>query len=382
LIALVGAFWLAAYTSGARVGLDELLGRTLLLAAIGLLLGYLVHLQRICDEKVRAGAAYTSDLFEFGRTLARVDEPETLYVKIPRLISAIMSADNCELALIEEDRIVKRFMPNRHCRDYCNVPLSRSVHGRVATSSEVFAFSDLQEDPEFRRKEDFLLYSYRSCLARAWFNRSRPAGVLAVFQEKKTSWSEFQRRQFQFLVDQAVLALQNTSLRQELEALARTDGLTGLANHRYFYERLEEEFARAQRKRHPFTVVLIDLDYFKRLNDTHGHRVGDQVLEQLGLMLKSTVRRMDLAGRLGGDEFAVALPETSPTEADAFCQRLLEGAGKLKVGELTGFSLSIGSATYPAEGQTLSEVVEHADQALYRSKELGRGRFSRYAAPS
>ncbi|RPJ62608.1 MAG: sensor domain-containing diguanylate cyclase [Acidobacteria bacterium] len=351
----------------------------LLIGDCTLFFGYLAQLHRTHEEQKDAGSTYR-DLSEFARALSREDDTEELHSRIPRLMAQIMAVDNCELALIEDDKITKRILPNRHCRDFQNIEIVQSVHERaVASSGVVYVADEMQADSAFISKKDFSLYPYRAYMGKAWMVQKKPAGVLALYMGKKGPWSEYSKQQFQFLVDHSALALQNLRLKLELENQARTDGLTELANHRYFYERLEEEFERARRKNHFLSVALIDLDHFKKLNDSAGHRVGDQVLQSLSELFRKSIRRIDLAGRLGGDEFAIALPETTSEDALMLCRRILDAAARRKVGQLTGFSLSIGCATCPADGETLSELIEHADQALYYSKNLGRGRVSRYA---
>jgi diguanylate cyclase (GGDEF)-like protein len=361
----------------------------LLLLASGLCFGYLAQLDRVDREKAEARSRYAPDLFEFGKVLMQTggsDPLEALHNRIPREISRVMNAPHCELALIENDRIVKRILPNHHTRDFIGLALPDSVHERSLASSEIAVIPDLQSDAWSRTKKDFALYGKdyslypcRSYMATALIMGGRKVGVVALLSEKSAVWNEHSKKEFQFLVDQSALTLQNTLLRLELERQASKDGLTGLANHRYFYEWLEDEFNRARRRGHSLSVAMIDLDYFKRLNDTAGHRVGDQVLEALAAMLRENVRGMDRAGRLGGDEFAVAMPETAPDDAHTLCLRILNKAARLEVGEWTGFSLSIGCASYPQDGATLTEIIEHADLALYHSKHLGRGRVSRYS---
>ncbi|HXK60676.1 MAG TPA: GGDEF domain-containing protein [Acidobacteriota bacterium] len=351
----------------------------LLLIGCGLYCGYLANLQRGYKDKVHAGTVYTEGLFEFGDTISSLDGLDA-EARIPRLVAAIMGADNCELALIEGNKIVRRFLPGHHCREYVDIEINQSVHDRAILSADVFASTAMQEDPGFTQKKDFALYHYRSYLGKHWPIQQGRSCVMALFSEKKHNWSEYSKKQFRFLVGQSVMALRNASLRAELECQARTDGLTELANHRYFYERFEDELARASRMNHHLSLLLIDLDHFKKINDGAGHRVGDQVLQALSEILRSNIRRqVDLAGRLGGDEFAIVLPETGSRDALVLCRRLLEAAARRKVGDLSGFSLSIGCATFPEDGETLSEIVEHADQALYRSKHLGRGRASLYS---
>lgn len=349
----------------------------LLLGDCSFFFGYLAHLQRA--RQVRAGSIYTEDLFEFGRKLSTSRNPEALHLEIPMLIARTMGVDTCELALIKDNKLVKRTLNFRHSRDFLDLEISQSVHERAAANpGVVYASTDLPEDPAFSSKKDLSLYPFRTYMGKAWAVQDKPIGVIAVYTEKKRPWTEYSKQQFQFLVDYSFLTLHNAELRRELEAQARHDGLTGLFNHRYFYERLEEEFEKTRRKNHPLSVALIDLDHFKKLNDSSGHRVGDQVLQALSVLLRSSVRRTDLAGRVGGDEFALALPETTNDDALMLCRRILQAANKLKVGQQGGFSLSIGCATSPADGETLAELIEHADQALYHSKNLGRGRVSRY----
>jgi len=340
---------------------------------------YLFHLEGLDADRARASTLYTTELFELGNVLARPDDPMALQERIPRLVADIMRADNCELGFVKNDLITQRILPNRHCRDFVDLQIKNSIHEKTLAGPDTYSTPDLQEEPKLASKQDHSLYPYRAYMGRAWRVQGRPAGFMALYMEKKFTWNAFDRKKFQFLVNQTVLALQNAELRQELENQARSDGLTRLFNHRYFYEWLEEEFARTKRKNHQLSVVVLDLDYFKQLNDTSGHRVGDLALEALGKLLRDSVRSMDRVGRLGGDEFAVALPETSLNDAFTLCKRILQATAKLRVGDQVGFSLSMGCATFPQDGETLNEVMEHADEALYLSKRLGRGRASRYS---
>ena len=170
------------------------------------------------------------------------------------------------------------------------------------------------------------------------------------------------------------MALDYACLLQDLESQARTDGLTGLANHRYFYDRLEEEVSRARRQNHPLSVIMMDLDELKRINDTYGHLAGDEILRRVADLLKSITRRMDIAARYGGDEFAVVLPETGAKQAHAFCNRMLKEAESLKFEEISGISISVGICTFPEGGDGVANLIDCADQALYHAKSQGGGR--------
>ncbi|HEY7724337.1 MAG TPA: diguanylate cyclase [Anaeromyxobacteraceae bacterium] len=172
---------------------------------------------------------------------------------------------------------------------------------------------------------------------------------------------------------------------RELERLSITDGLTGINNHRHFQARLREEVSRAQRYGSPLSLVMLDLDHFKEVNDRWGHPFGDQVLRGTAELIRQALRDVDLCARYGGEEFAVLLPETPPQGAVLVARRIrrqvservyaLDGArgsggGSPKELQVT---CSAGVASYPSPGATTPEtLVRRADEALYQAKESGR----------
>jgi diguanylate cyclase (GGDEF)-like protein len=167
-----------------------------------------------------------------------------------------------------------------------------------------------------------------------------------------------------------------------METLATTDGLTGLNNHRTFQERLTEELERVKRTRAPLSILLTDIDFFKKFNDTYGHPVGDMVLREVAVCIRNTVRLTDFPARYGGEEFAVILPETDERGAFVIAERIRQaveanivdsGADKLRV------TISIGCATIPVHCMTQTEVIDCADKALYASKRAGRNRVTIFA---
>jgi diguanylate cyclase (GGDEF)-like protein/PAS domain S-box-containing protein len=167
-------------------------------------------------------------------------------------------------------------------------------------------------------------------------------------------------------------------LEEQLRAEATTDALTGLLNRRRFIELSEVELARAARYGHPITVVMLDLDHFKVINDTFGHGFGDTVLHKLSSVLRNHLRRSDVVGRMGGEEFAVLLPQTETTPAVATLERV---RGAVETMALDGearsdrrVTVSIGLVGLRA-GETLDEVLRRADAALYKAKAAGRNRL-------
>ena len=166
-------------------------------------------------------------------------------------------------------------------------------------------------------------------------------------------------------------------LQEQLREQAIRDVLTGLFNRRYLDEVLERELSRAMREGHPLTVMMLDLDHFKKLNDTYGHQAGDEVLKVLGNMLRHNARTEDIPCRYGGEEFLLVLPNMSMADARVRAEQWREKFESMQIvfGQfsLTG-TLSIGIATFPGHGRTRDELIEAADKALYIAKHNGRNR--------
>ncbi|MGB8650182.1 MAG: sensor domain-containing diguanylate cyclase [Mycobacteriales bacterium] len=173
-------------------------------------------------------------------------------------------------------------------------------------------------------------------------------------------------------VSYAALALRNAWLLEQVQRLAATDGLTKIANRRTFETALEREVARATRNAEHVSLVLVDIDHFKQLNDQHGHQAGDEVLRNVAAALSCECRDFDTAARYGGEEFAVILPGCGPDEALPIAERLrLAVSGAPSVVPITA---SAGVATYPGQAGDADSLVRAADEALYASKHAGRNR--------
>jgi diguanylate cyclase (GGDEF)-like protein len=178
-----------------------------------------------------------------------------------------------------------------------------------------------------------------------------------------------------------VILLQRSLMHQQLQAAARTDAKTGLLNAAAWQREADAEVGRALRSAAPVAILLVDVDHFKRVNDRHGHLVGDEVLKSLAVELRQQVRDSDVVGRFGGEEFTVLLPRTDAIEALRIAERLRRSASMLSIfaGEARiAVTISIGVAVLAVHGRDLFELLAAADLALYRAKDKGRNQVCLY----
>jgi diguanylate cyclase (GGDEF)-like protein len=202
-------------------------------------------------------------------------------------------------------------------------------------------------------------------------------GVIAVQSTRRAAFRAHHQRLLESLGLQIAAALQNAHLYE----LAMVDGLTGLFVRRYFDARIEEEIERSKRYGTPFSVVMMDVDDFKKLNDEHGHLIGDRVLRSIGNTIKSQMRGVDTAARYGGEEIALILPRTEMVSAYSVGERIRAAIADQRVTtdseppKVLGITASFGIASYPESGAACGEdLVRRADRALYRAKKTGKNR--------
>jgi len=217
----------------------------------------------------------------------------------------------------------------------------------------------------------------RSWLGVPLFIHGGCEGVIAVQSTRRAAFRADHQRLLESLALQIAAALQNARLYE----LAMVDGLTGLFVRRYFDARIEEEIERSRRYGTPFSVVMIDVDDFKNLNDEHGHLIGDRVLRTIASTIKSQMRGVDTAARYGGEEIALILPRTEMVAAYNVGERIRTAVAEQRVTtdsdppKVLGVTASFGIASYPESGAESGEdLVRRADRALYRAKRTGKNR--------
>lgn len=202
-------------------------------------------------------------------------------------------------------------------------------------------------------------------------------GLLVLGDKRPGFFGDKHLQTMSIIGGQTAVAIANVQLYRKLELTAITDGLTGLYNYRYFYQRLMGDMDRAARYGANLSLVMLDLDFFKKINDRYGHLAGDAVLARVARIITGEVRGCDLVARYGGEEFAVLMPETGPAEALHVAERI-RLAVRETLFEYEGarfqVRISAGVATYPVHAEGLKDLLNAADSALWRAKDEGRDR--------
>jgi len=249
----------------------------------------------------------------------------------------------------------------------------------AVTSKRMIFVSDIDRHkrPVIRKSQRAFARNYltKNCMIAPLVCQDRVVGVLnladKIGDEKFTPADIALVELFSQLVGASV---GNIKLFEKMQRQATTDGLTGLVNHRTFYEILEKELWRSQRYGGQISLVMIDVDNLKKINDVYGHRAGDKAIKQVSRKIKECVRQVDTAARYGGDEFAVILPNTSLPEATVVAERMVEAVATSPVrweGQEIPLSVSIGLGQYDADTKP-EDITSHSDDALYAAKQAGK----------
>jgi len=254
------------------------------------------------------------------------------------------------------------------------IPLKGTATEWVYQEKRSLYEADLKRHHRFWTGEYHLQQGSRSIVYLPLTITDHCIGSLIVASHKPNAYSRSQIKLLERVALQIAAPIENAQLYIRVEQKSRIDELTGLFNRRHFEERLKEEISRHSRYGNEFSIFMLDLDNFKSYNDVYGHPAGDIILNQLGKIIKSSVRNADQAFRYGGDEFVAILPETTREDAWGVAERVREQIAEEMERQTIAITSSIGLASYPSDGVMADELVDVADTTLYYAKRTGGNR--------
>jgi len=331
-----------------------------------------------------------SVFLEIAKTVGSAMDSEEIFSAILDKSTQYVQAEQGSIMLLDEDRrelSIKAMKGlNKKIVELLKIRPGEGISGQVLTSGSPLMVADIDADHRVAQ-ERRPRYKTKSFISIPLKLSGRTIGVLNVAD--KVSGEVFSDEDLQLLVSigaYASVAIERSRFYQKTEELKKisiTDSLTGLLNRRYFQERMSEEIERSRRHHLPLSLIMLDVDNFKQVNDRLGHLVGDEVLKATARCLRNSIRTIDVAARYGGEEFTVILPQTSKADAQTIAERICAEVYRLdlpfiKPEQKIVLSVSLGLATYPEDAETLEDLVRNADIALYAAKSQGKNRVVVY----
>jgi diguanylate cyclase (GGDEF)-like protein len=255
--------------------------------------------------------------------------------------------------------------------------VGEGIAGWVAQHGEPLIVPDVYTDPRFaKRIDEMTKWQTRSIICLPLKSRQRVLGVIQLINAPIERLGESELFFLQALSDYAAIAIDNARAVEKIQELTITDDVTGLYNARHLYKTLEAEVYRSARFGYEFSVIFIDLDHFKLVNDNHGHLAGSKLLTEIGFKIKIHLRLIDYAFRYGGDEFVILLPQTGKEAALVVGKRLQDVFRQSVFLQEENLNLkcraSMGIATYPDDAKSAHEIIRQADEMMYMVKNSTR----------
>lgn len=252
------------------------------------------------------------------------------------------------------------------------VKMGEGLAGWVALNGETLVIPEPEGDPRLTRPETPGHFHIRSAICMPLRAKHRTLGVIQLFNCPVESLADDTISFLHLLCDYGAIAIENARAVERIQQLTTMDDCTGLYNQRHLYQVLQEESTRAREKRTPFSLIFIDLDHFKRVNDGYGHLVGSRLLAEFGQALRSMVRPVDAVFRYGGDEFVVLLHDIGREDALRVTREIHRVLRRRTFSAGEGLKLTIqasyGVASWPADAKDVHELIRMADSAMYRVK--------------
>ncbi|HEX9119249.1 MAG TPA: diguanylate cyclase [Terriglobales bacterium] len=315
-------------------------------------------------EAINAIARQTTAVLDFGELLQ----------KSCHFILQSFAVDHVAVLLLEDGMLVLRAHEGRLTP---RIQLGSELQPAAGLCARVIASGKPVTENDVSRVEGYVagFEETRSEMCLPLISLGETLGVLTMESAQTNAFSPADAQPLESVADICAAAIQNARYFEKVSQLAYVDGLTGIFNRRYFEKRIAEEIERAQRYENELSVIMIDIDNFKKLNDEFGHLLGDETLRQVSTIFAQNLRKVDIACRYGGEEFVIVAPQTSGEHAQAVAEKLRKVVeGWSFPGVPRPVTITAGVCSFPANGRTRDELVKAADDALYLAKQGGRNR--------
>ncbi len=320
---------------------------------------------------------------ELGKTIiSSLDLKEILGVVMEK-ISELLQPRNWSLMLLDEETGELYFEiavgEGSDKLKELRLKVGEGIAGWVAKEKRPLLVTDVTKDPRFSRKADLIShFTTKSIVCVPLVVRDKCLGVIELINrvEDEDKFGEEDLRLLTTLADYAAIAIQNAILFKKIEEFTITDDLTRLYNSRFLHNRLDHEVERARRFKQSLSMIFMDLDYFKDVNDKYGHLCGSKLLVEVAQLIKSTIRSVDYACRYGGDEFVILMPQTTKENAIFVANKIRNALNEHVFLKEEGINhrltASFGVASYPDDAKNKLELIHMADHAMYMVKNRSR----------
>ncbi|MGA1790701.1 MAG: diguanylate cyclase [bacterium] len=319
-------------------------------------------------------------LHNISKSLGSTLSLDEVYTRTVELVQHSLQVDMYSLMLLDEkqDTLTTKVSSGL---DVCMInecQVGEGFFGHIALSKRPKLIKDVSRDNIFKEATNWSIKEGSYLGLPLIGQGSKVIGVLNVYKQNVEAFSESDLGFYATIAEHVAIAIENARLYQRTQELSHRDDLTGLFNRRYFFDVAHKEIKRAQRYGRKVSMIMLDIDHFKRFNDRYGHLEGDSALKQVAGILNSLARHADVVARYGGDEFLMLLPETDKIGGRILAERIRKRLScfTFKIGNISEgngtLTVTIGLGTYPQDALYCDELTEYADMALYAGKARGR----------
>lgn len=353
----------------------------------------------LLSEKVNLSSQELNSFYEFTQKLNSTSDIEVILDHVIATLLRLFEADFAGISLVDKEggySYLKRVSDGmkEHLTDK-EIPHGNTLVGLVTESGKHFHFDDISAREKYRsifgKEIDFalgvkniksvLIYPFHETFQDVEYKEQNVLGSVVIGRRTKTPFNEGEISLAKIICRESAKSMTSSLNYQKVKELAIRDGLTGLYNHRHFQEMLNYTLFHADRFTTEASLLMLDVDDLKLINDTYGHQAGDAVLSSIGGTITEFLRKIDIPARYGGDEFAVILPNTNKAGSIAVAEKIRSRLKRVTLkadSREVAVTFSIGIATYPHSANSKELLVEKADRALYESKNQGKNRITHY----